>query len=366
MDAKEHAVNTIKIKDIDLPSPELYNTNKTAVITEWLINWIEKALKNKRIKNNDLLPSKSELAYFFGVSVGTVQNALRAVEDMGLLVSKQKKGTFISVGGNNSRKLTSKRDFAMTSIKKYMRENNFKEGEALPSSRTLVQLLDIPLNTLRAALQGLAAENIIQKKFKQEYILINSKYDIPDVGFETLVEKIKKDIEQYITDNCKVSDKIPANKELAKRFNAGIKTVNDAISILVKEGVLVTLRGQYGTIVSKMPYEKRFEPLRETSIFAPAAVTAYYYYEKTMHRIKRMINESYYPGSKLPSITELSQILDLSPNTVRRAIKELVKEGILRSMPGRMGGTFVIASPDIQENSYQWIAVSSDFVSSKN
>ena len=75
-----------------------------------------------------------------------------------------------------------------------------------------------------------------------------------------------------------------------------------------------------------------------------------------------MISDNYYPGAKLPSIIALSKLLDLSPNTIRRAIKELTKEGILASTPGRWGGTFVIAATQEQESSYQWIAVSSDFV----
>ena len=259
--------------------------------------------------------------------------------------------------------MTSKRDTAIEYIKKYLKDNNFKIGETIPATRKLSQITDIPLNTVRSALQGLVSENIIKKEGRQDFVITKTDFEISDTAFETLVEKIKKELKKYITENCKVSDKLPANKELAKKFNVGLKTINDAINLLVEEGILVTLRGRYGTIVSKIPTEHTYEPQRETSIFAPASVTAYYYYEKTQQRIKNMIAENYYPGSKLPPIAALSKQLDLSPNTIRRAIKELTKEGILTSSPGRWGGTFVIARPAEQEPSYQWLAVSSDFVS---
>jgi GntR family transcriptional regulator len=44
--------------------------------------------------------------------------------------------------------------------------------------------------------------------------------------------------------------------------------------------------------------------------------------------------------SLLPSIMELTEETGLAPNTIRRAIKILVDEGLVQTIPGR--GTFVI------------------------
>ncbi len=42
----------------------------------------------------------------------------------------------------------------------------------------------------------------------------------------------------------------------------------------------------------------------------------------------------------LPSIMELTEETGLAPNTIRRAIKILVDEGLVQTIPGR--GTFVV------------------------
>lgn len=363
----KNITKTISIKDINLPCPSLKNTDKTSTIVNWLIDWIESALRSNKIQHNDKLPSKADFAYSLGVSLGTVQNAIRVVEDKGYLVSKQKKGTFINTKERDAKKLTSKRDWTIDCLKNYILKNQLAVGASLPSARKLAKELDVPLNTMRGAFQGLLSENIIKKQKNQEFIIINNSFEYTESNQETLVDKVKKEIENYIIENCKISEKIPTNADFSKKLNVGLKTVHDAISMLVKEGVLITLRGKYGTILAKIPMNKNsFEPTRETSIFAPAAQTAYYYYEKTQRKIKKMIIDGYHPGSKLPPIIELARMFDLSPNTIRKAIKELSKEGILTTSPGRFGGTFVIARPADDEPSYQWLAVSSDYISNEN
>jgi DNA-binding GntR family transcriptional regulator len=106
-----------------------------------------------------------------------------------------------------------------------------------------------------------------------------------------------------------------------------------------------------------MPYDNVFENKKETSIFAPAQDTAFYYYEKTQNHIKQMIAQNYEIGSKLPSIMELSKQLDLSPNTIRKAFNNLAREGYLAFSRGRYGGTFVIDVPEIDAGSFKWLAV---------
>ncbi len=121
-------------------------------------------------------------------------------------------------------------------------------------------------------------------------------------------------------------------------------------------------RGKYGTTVIKIPNDKTLSVKPEMSIFAPAKDTAFYHYEKTQNKIKRMIAEEYDIGEKLPSIIEMSKMLDLSPNTIRKAFHNLAKEGYLVFSRGRYGGTFIIDIPEIEQQTFKWLAVNPQYV----
>lgn len=63
-------------------------------------------------------------------------------------------------------------------------------------------------------------------------------------------------------------------------------------------------------------------------------------FKQIMEWIKSNINEETWPeGFKLPSEEDLSQSLGVSRGTVRKAIKELIKEGYVEQVQGK--GTFV-------------------------
>lgn len=70
-----------------------------------------------------------------------------------------------------------------------------------------------------------------------------------------------------------------------------------------------------------------------------------------------MIAQNYEVGDKLPSIKELSAMLDLSPNTIRKAFHNLAQEGYLVFSRGRYGGTFVIDIPEVESQAFKWLAV---------
>lgn len=360
----------INIEDIDIEKPDLKNIyeSKTVAIGKWLISWIDRDLKSGKIQTNTLLPSKPDFAYYLGVSIGTVQNALRYIEDLGYVESKQCIGTLIKdkSSAENMRKLTSKREKAIDIIKKYIITNNYKKGQMLPSSRFLAGVIDCSPNTTRLALEYLGAHGILEHKFKKNnesgWMVTDTKFkmdiDETSVSGNTLVEKVESDLKDYIVQNLKIGDKLPVHSELSKKLKVSIKTVHDSLKLLIDEGIILARRGRYGTTVIKMPYGKKDENIKkETSIFAPAEDTAFYYYEKTQNHIKKMIAEKYQIGEKLPSVIELSKQLDLSPNTIRKAFHNLAKEGYLVFARGRYGGTFVIDIPQTEEQTFKWLAV---------
>lgn len=351
----------IKVSDINSSLPDLKNIKESKAVTigKWLTNVIK---TNKAVKPNTLLPTKPDLAYLLGVSIGTIQNALRYIEDLGFVESKQCIGTIVKDPNCGSfRKLTSKRELAISAIKKYIIDNNFKTGDNLPSSRIISKTIGCSANTTRLALESLGTLNILEHKFKNSnetgWKVISTDFTVDEVQDSTLVKKVENDLKNYITQNLKTGDKIPAHAELSKELSVSIKTIHDALKVLIDEGILLARRGRYGTTVLRMPFETKVSEKPETSIFAPAPETAFYYYERTQNHIKKMIAENYEIGSKLPSITELSKELDLSPNTIRKAFHNLANEGYLAFSRGRYGGTFVIDIPETDEQAFKWLAV---------
>ena len=364
----------IKISDITVELPDLKNCDesKSIVIGKWLSEWIKSDLASGKVQVNNIIPSKAEFAYLLGVSVGTMQNAFRYLEDLGFVESKQCIGTMIKDYNNSEstvRKLTSKRDLAVEAIKRYIKTDGFKVGAQLPSSSTVATIIGFSANTTRLALETLATQNIVCHRFKNArdcgWSVITLDFDVKtgvvSQSSQTLVDMVVKDLEDYINNNLKIGDKMPAHGELSKSLKASLKTVHDALAVLIDRGILLARRGRYGTSVIKMPNGQISTLKPETSIFAPAKDTAFYHYEKTQNHIKRMIADEYEVGDKLPSIMELSKRLDLSPNTIRKAFHNLAKEGFLVFSRGRYGGTFVIDIPEVESQTFKWLAVNPQF-----
>lgn len=358
-------------QDISITLPDLKNIfdSKVVAIGNWLIDWIETDFKTGKIKATNILPQKAELAYLLGVSVGTIQNALRYVEDKGYVESKQRIGTMVRDWKTQSttvRKLTSKRDVCIDLIKKHILDNNIKIGQKIPSSRILASLIGASPNTTRLALEKLYSEGILEYNFKSakenNLVLKTNKFSLPKTNLNssdnvTLVEKIEKDLENYILNNLKIGDKLPVHETLSRELKVSIKTIHDGLKGLIDKGILLPRRGRYGTTVINLPGQKGSSAKKEDLIFASAKETAFYNYEKTQNHIKDLIVKNYKIGSKLPSIAALSTELDLSPNTIRKALNNLADDGYLRFVRGRYGGTFVMDIPDASAQSFKWLAV---------
>lgn len=371
---------SIRILDITKELPDLKNISesKSIVIGKWLAEWIKEDLNQGKIKINNLLPSKAEFAYHLGVSIGTIQNSFRYLEDLGFVESKQCIGTLVRDPEKRTasfRKLTSKREIAVEAIKRYLLTDSFKVGDVLPSSKTIATIIGYSANTTRLALEYLSAKKILVHKFRNSqetgWVVNSLDFDVEvSIGGEqntkTLVDMVVNDLEDYITKNLRVGDRIPPHAVLAKGLKASIKTVHDALKILTEKGVLLSRRGRYGTSVIKLPNSEIFSQKPETSIFAPAQDTAFYHYEKTQEHIKRMIAQDYEIGDKLPSIVELSKSLDLSPNTIRKAFHNLAKDGYLVFSRGRYGGTFVIDIPEVEAQAFKWLAVNPKYAQEYN
>ena len=317
------------------------NENKVKKLTDWLVNWIKISLETGNIKPYDLLPLKGDLACHIGVSQGTVQNAYRLAEDLGVVESKQRIGTFIKAPSFKVQKLTSKRELAIEIIKKYLYDNGYKEGDKIVSIREFARVSGIANTTLITAISSLVSQGILEKK-DNSFIIKALDFDIEQVETKTLVEKIAVSIKKLIKD-LKPGQKLPSNTEFAKHFDVSVKTIHDAIKLLSKEGILHTKRGRYGTCVS----DEHTEP---------------YNYEKIEQKIRQFICENSQVGDKLPSIKEFSQLYNTSEKTIKRALDNLSEDGYLTFTRGRYGGTFVMDIPQSANEAYKWLAINSEYV----
>lgn len=346
--AKEPTQNQITVADL---APHVHsflpNENKVEKLTSWLFSWIDLSLECGKIKPYDFLPSKMDLACHIGVSQGTMQNVYRRLEDAGYIESKQKIGSYIKPKTTKSKveKLTSKRDFTVELIKRYILESGCKIGDRIDSGRNIAKFLGVSSATVGLAMSKLVSQGIIEKQQKNYYVT-NLNFSVSKIVTKTLAEKISESLLEYINKNLKEGDKLPTNTELMKRFNVSVKTIHDAIKILTKQGVLYTRRGQYGTTV-----------LGENSNIGE------YFYEKFEQKIRNYIAENCQIGDKLPSIRDLAATYETSEKTIKKALDNLSEDGYLAFSRGRYGGTFVADIPQASGEAYKWLAISSDYVS---
>lgn len=370
--------NKLSINDLPKQVPDFKNSHlsKDRLTEQWLIQWIVSSLETNKIKKGDILPKKHDIAEYLGIGVGTVQNAIRYTEDKGFLQSKQKTGTLIAgySNANMLKKQTSKRDAAVSKIKKYIIEGGI--DYVMPPAAVLARKINVSANTVRLAYLHLCDTGFLQyttgKSGKKKLRVV----ELPDTPSEhssshiSLVEKTIKDLSEYITKNMKKGDKLLTRFELSKILNVSVKTVHDAVNTLETKGILHSRRGRYGTVIAQMPNEAEiFQPMKERSIFAKADDAIFYRWEKIENAITTMIKDEYELGMKLPSMEFLAEKFNVSTNTIRKALRMLANKGIVDFQRGRYGGTFVIEIPENEKiNAYEWIAVTPGFipVDSKN
>ena len=382
---EKNSLKRIEISELPKDIPNFRNTfeSKDSIIKKWLTDWITAGIKKGKIEENTLLPKKADLAYYLGVSVGTVQNAIRFVEDAGWLESKQRIGTIVRNQNSSNpiiRKAESKREKVITQIKKYIIDNNLKINDPLPSARALSSIIGNSTNTTRLALDYLGMQGIIEARafrsnesnwiLKKVPSISEEEKEFTqtnDLSSNTLVEQVEQELKEYIKANHAVGDRLPAHSELSDILKVSIKTVHDAMKSLIDEGVLLARRGRYGTTIIKIPDSNLLQPTQEisivaSSIFAKAEDAAFYSYQKIENLIKNYIAQNFEIGDKLPSMEALSEKFDVSSNTIRKALQNLSKQGYVNFSRGRYGGTFVSDLPENEnEEAFRWLAISPQY-----
>ena len=324
--------------------------NKVNKIANWLTEWIKNNLKFGKIHYGDFLPSKGELAFHTGVSLGTIQNAFRQVEDTGLIESKQRIGTYIKdvLKSNNSQiKNISKRDEVASLLLNYFIENKYKIGDKIPSIRKIASEIGMTPATVRISIIYLTVQSVL-KKINNSFFLNQLPYNQSVLNSKTLVVQIADEIKKYVANVKHKEEKLPSNKKLAELFNVSVKTIHDALKLLNKEGILYPRRGRYGTIITN---DKNVQVYR---------------YENVEIKIKQFISQQCEIGTKLPSIKQFSNEFDVSTKTVKKALDNLAQDGYVTYTRGRYGGTYVTDIPEAVEEAYKWLVLNPDFISNSS
>ncbi len=343
---------------------------KEEMVLNWLIEARKFLLENNLATFDDIMPSKKEIGEFLGVSTGCVQNAVRQAEDMGYFISKQCIGTMIADMKNFNApfiKMFSKKDKAVIEIKKHLILRGYSENEIIPSVIELAHEIKTSTNTCRLAVMELIREGVLRKEIykKNVMLFLNSKIKLTEkekneIKNRNLVKILKEKIKKHIVQNYKTGDKIPTNLEFAKMFNVSVRTVNIAMKELNKDKTILSRRGNYGSVFLNTNSK---DTRSEKSMFMSGPkqkkeVKKNYSYkwESAYTNIKQYILKNHEAGDKILSMMQFATMLNTSVTTVKKAVSELSKEGILYAQKVKYGGLFVNEMPQ-KEDSYQWLAI---------
>ena len=243
--------------DFDLPG-----ATKDGLIAAWLKDWINQGISHGKLNETHLLPKKADIAKYLSVSVGTVQNAIRFIEDEGFVESKQRIGTIIrdpERENSRLRKLTSKRDHAVIAVKRLILDRTIQPGEALPSAREIARIIGSAPNTTRLALEFLSSADIVENRgargnkanwFLHAVPVMSDTDTVKAIESDTLIDQIERDLKALISAQFAVGDKLPSHLELAETLKVSIKTVHDAMCRITEQGIVHSKRGRVRNVYS--------------------------------------------------------------------------------------------------------------------
>ena len=373
----------LTLDDIKISKPDFDASNKVPkgqLVTNWLIDWIKHSLEFGVADIGDFIPTKEELAKFLDVSPATMQNSIRQVKDLGYFISKQSLGTCIADFYSKDIKTQDElchSTITECKIKKIVMDDCIEINSPIPSVSELALRTDISQNTIRFTLINLAQKGYLEKvrlKGNKYSWIYKKEFNLTDVEIQnglvdenfTLTHQLVERIQKYIEKTYKTGEKILPNSAISNMFDVSIKTVNDAMKLLNARKIVLSRRGRYGTIYlggnsnSKMD----FVSSERKKIAIPQNYT--YSWQKALTHLKKYIVENYEAGDKIAPIRELATILNVSPNTIRRALSDLFRSGHLVSQRGKTGGIFIMEMPETEGDSYRWLALNPNAINFKN
>ena len=223
-------------------------TSKRELATELVKRYVFD--NNYRI--GDKIASSRQLANYTGLSNTTLRQAIIKLCEEGIL--KKEKNSYILIT----------KDFEIINIEtktlvektaerifSYI-QNNCSSGDKLPTNSEFVKLLKVSSKTVHDAFKLLSKEGIIYSRRGRYGTIVLGEENIHSEIYN--YEKIEYKIRCYISENCKIGDKLTSIKKLAKTYSTSEKTIKKALGILFEDGYVTFVRGRYGgTFVTDIP-----------------------------------------------------------------------------------------------------------------
>lgn len=372
--AKKNEFNKLSIEDINLQLPIIKNKNEPLIetISGLIIDFVKKGLEQNRFKKNTLLPPVDDIAKLLGVSKSTIQVCIRNICNLGYLTNVARFGNVINTSDNmdlSNTKRHLKNHVAIIKVKELILENNLVVGDLLPSTKILSNYMEINEGNVRSVLSYLMVEGFVTRKFKnkKEYSWVITSIDFSKIekhdskNIEIINEKVLEQLKEYVEMNYSTGENLPSRIYFINKFSCNTVSIKYAYDKLIEDNIIAYKRGCMGAYVLCKPSQKNASG-KEYDIFASAQDVAMYRHEKVEKYIKKIINESYPPGTKLPSVKELSKELGYSTYTIRTALHKLKDDGFILMVSGNNGGTFVLDTPiEEEKESYKWLAVNPQY-----
>jgi DNA-binding GntR family transcriptional regulator len=188
----------------------------------------------------------------------------------------------------------------------------YSPGSVLPSNRQLRAEFGVADGTIRRALAELDRLGLtVARQGRPRMVAVPGQ---EPVG--TLYERVEQGIRRAIADG-RHGSVLPSESELAAEYNVGRKTVRQALAELERRGEIVNRRGRRRQVPGAQQPQDAL-------------------YEKVVARLMDEIAKGIYqPGTVVPTEDDLRIQYKVSRATIRKALGELRRRGVVTYEEGR-------------------------------
>ncbi|MBV9922818.1 MAG: GntR family transcriptional regulator, partial [Pseudonocardia sp.] len=197
---------------------------------------VKKALREEleQTRPGGRLPRTKELAERFGVSMGTVRNALISLQDEGLVKSYgHGRGTWVRAGGQPER---SGRERVLDAVHRQLEA--LEPGERLPTIEAMAKEHGVSTRTVGQVVKKLAANGLAESQGSSS--VSGGWVKTGGTPRPTELERVKGVLREQVG-RLGPGQRLPTTRILARTHGTGITTMHKALASLAEERVVASL-----------------------------------------------------------------------------------------------------------------------------